>query len=228
MKAVLLEVSHWHFSLYIKDLLDEGVEVVGFSDKSEAIRAKDSKLFKCEGHNDWTETLRSCSYDIAFAFGQHAQMYPIATSLLANGRPFSLEKPSGINSQQVDALSKIAANSGLLVGVPLVQRYGPLFSLLKYLTEEEGAIFQSSSWRFNAGPPNKYNKMYSHWMLKPESSGSRCLINLAPHFIDLALTFMPFVLDTVFSRIDNGLHETAVEDAATLIMASKSGGQATV
>ena len=62
------------------------------------------------------------------------------------------EKPTGINSQQVDALSKIAANSGLLVGVPLVQRFGPLFALLKYFTEEEGAIFQSSPWRFNAGP----------------------------------------------------------------------------
>ena len=40
--------------------------------------------------------------------------------------------------------------------------------------------------------------MYSHWMLKPESSGGGCLINLAPHFIDLALTFMPFEPDIVF------------------------------
>ena len=65
-------------------------------------------------------------------------------------------------------------------------------------------------------------------MFKPEGSGGGCLINLAPHFIDQALTFMPFEPDTVFSRIDNGLHETAVEDTATLIMTSKSGGQATV
>ena len=100
MKAVLLEVSHWHFPLYIKDLLDGGIEVVGFSDKSEEIRAKYSKLFRCEGYNDWKETLGSCSYDIAFAFGEHAQMYTIATSLLANGRPFSIEKPTGINSKQ--------------------------------------------------------------------------------------------------------------------------------
>ena len=96
MKAVLLEVSHWHFPLYIKDLLDGGIEVVGFSDKSEEIRAKYSKLFRCEGYNDWKETLGSCSYDIAF--GEHAQMYTLAKSLLANGRPFSLEKPTGINS----------------------------------------------------------------------------------------------------------------------------------
>ena len=89
MKAVLLEVSHWHFPLYIKDLLYGGIEVVSFSDKSEEIRAKYSKLFRCEGYNDWKETLASCSYDIAFAFGEHAQMYTLAKSLLANGRPFS-------------------------------------------------------------------------------------------------------------------------------------------
>ena len=40
MKAVLLEVSHWHFPLYIKDLLAEGIEVVGLSDKSKRIREK--------------------------------------------------------------------------------------------------------------------------------------------------------------------------------------------
>ncbi len=59
-------------------------------------------------------------------------MYTLAMSLLADGCLFSLEKPTGINSQQVDALSKIAANNGPLVGVPLVQRFGPLFALLKY------------------------------------------------------------------------------------------------
>ena len=57
MKAVLLEVSHWHFPLYIKDLLDGGIEVVGFSDKSEEIRAKYSKLFRCDvlmiGRKHW-------------------------------------------------------------------------------------------------------------------------------------------------------------------------------
>ena len=228
MKAVLLEVSHWHFPLYIKDLLAEGIEVVGLSDKSKRIREKYSKVFSCKGYEDWRETLENSSYDIAFAFGEHAEMYSIAMSLLTNGHPFSIEKPAGINSQQVNALSKIAASNKTIVGVPLVQRFGPLFDLLKSLTEEEGAIFQSSSWRFNAGPPSRYNEMRCDWMLKPESSGGGCLINLAPHFIDLALTFMPFVPDNIFVRTDNGLHDTAVEDTATLIMTSKSGGQATV
>ena len=71
MKAALLEVSHLHFPPYIKDLFDEGIKVSGFWAKSERIRAKYSKPFRCDGYNDWEETLGSCSYEIAFAFGEH-------------------------------------------------------------------------------------------------------------------------------------------------------------
>ena len=67
MKAILLEVSHLHFLPYIKDLFDGGIEVVVFYAKSEKIRAKYSKLFRCDGHKDWEKPLGRCSYDIAFA-----------------------------------------------------------------------------------------------------------------------------------------------------------------
>ena len=46
MKAVLLEVSHWHFPLYIKDLLDGGIEVVGFSTKA---RKSERNILSCLG-----------------------------------------------------------------------------------------------------------------------------------------------------------------------------------
>jgi hypothetical protein len=38
MKIALLEVSHWHFPLYIKHLLDSGVDIVGWSDETEVVR----------------------------------------------------------------------------------------------------------------------------------------------------------------------------------------------
>ena len=74
-ERVLLEMSHFHFPLYIKDLLDEGIKVVGFWAKSERIRAKYSKPFRCNGYNDWEEILGSCSDEVAFAFGEHDEMY---------------------------------------------------------------------------------------------------------------------------------------------------------
>ena len=67
MKAILLEMSHLHFPPYIKDLLDGEIEVFGFNAKIEKIRAKYSKLFRCDGYKNWEKPLRRCSYDIAFA-----------------------------------------------------------------------------------------------------------------------------------------------------------------
>tara|TARA_B100000212_G_C27302273_1_gene502015 strand:+ start:791 stop:1039 length:249 start_codon:yes stop_codon:yes gene_type:complete len=64
MKAILLEVAHLHFPPYIKDLLDGGIEVVGFWVKSEKIRAKYSKLFRCDRHKNWEKLLMRRNYSI--------------------------------------------------------------------------------------------------------------------------------------------------------------------
>jgi hypothetical protein len=40
MKIALLEISHWHFPLYIEDLLSCGAEIIAISDKNEKIRNK--------------------------------------------------------------------------------------------------------------------------------------------------------------------------------------------
>ena len=34
MKIALLEISHWHFPLYIEDLLTSGVDIIALSDKT--------------------------------------------------------------------------------------------------------------------------------------------------------------------------------------------------
>jgi len=53
MKAILLEVAHLHFPFYVKNLLDGGTQVFGFQAESEKIRAKYSKLFRCDQHKGW-------------------------------------------------------------------------------------------------------------------------------------------------------------------------------
>tara|TARA_Y100000588_G_C14232986_1_gene916100 strand:+ start:1297 stop:2292 length:996 start_codon:yes stop_codon:yes gene_type:complete len=228
MKIALLEVSHWHFPLYIKDLLELGVDVVGLSDKEEEIRLKYSKLFKCPAYESWDFLLKESLFDAAFAFGVHREMPRIGEALIAKGIPFSIEKPAGTRAIDVEKMAQLAGERNVQVSVPLVQRYGPLNSLLEYLSREEGAQFVTSSWRFNAGPPSRYTKILCDWMLDPGSAGGGCLINLAPHFIDLALRYMPNQPDIVFAQVDNSQHNELVEDTATLMMSSKKGGQATI
>ena len=228
MKIALLEISHWHFPLYIEDLLSSGAEIIAISDKNEKVRNKYGDKFNCKTYTDWRHLVNETKPDAIFAFGEHHEMLEIGTSLISEGIPFSIEKPGGICLSDVIELNKLAKQKNVLVSVPLVQRFGPLKSLIDNLIEEEGAFFTSTSWRFNAGPPQRYSNIFCDWMLNSEKSGGGCLINLAPHFIDLALNLMPHKADLIFAQTDSLLHRTEIEDTATICISSKKGGRALI
>jgi predicted dehydrogenase len=228
MKVVLLEVSHWHFPLYIDALLASGVEIVGLSERDPEIRARYASLFDCPGHLDWRELLKDTAPDAAFAFGRHGEMPVIARTLLDRRIAFAIEKPAGLDAANVADLCQLAKTAGVPVAVPLVQRVGPLQALLDRLINAEGARFASTAWRFNAGPPSRYPLSGNGWMLDPVISGGGCLMNLAVHFVDLALGLLPSPPDWVFAHIDHCLHGAAVEDTALLTLSSEGGGRALI
>ena len=111
----------------------------------------------------------------------------------------------------------------LFVAVALVQRLSPLYAALCSMMNVEGACFSHSSWRFFAGPPQRYQNCGNAWMLDPVISGGGCLINLAPHFIDLVHWLHGPSHDGVVSRLSNTLHGAAVEDYAMLYMTCTEG-----
>lgn len=228
MKIALLEVSHWHFPLYIDALLKGGVEIVAVSDRDQAIREGEAARFGCVAHADWRAALATTTPDAVFAFGRHAEMPEIARALIDRRIPFALEKPAGLGGADVAALREAAETAGVPVAVPLVQRVGPLQAILDHLIKGEGARFTMTAWRFNAGPPSRYPSSGNGWMLDPEISGGGCLMNLGAHFVDLALGLLPSPPDKVFAHIDNSLHGAAVEDTALLTMTSATGGQALI
>jgi len=228
MKILLLEVSHWHYPLYIEALLDTGVEIVGVSDRDPGIRGREASRFGCPGHADWRVALAESTPDAAIAFGRHAEMPEIARALIHHRIPFALEKPAGLTAEDAEALNREAKAAGIPVAVPLVQRVGPLQALLDRLIEDEGARFTMTSWRFNAGPPSRYPVSGNGWMLDPEISGGGCLINLGAHFIDLALGLLPNPPDRVHAHIDNSLHGEAIEDTALLSISADGGGRALI
>ncbi|MDE0808893.1 MAG: gfo/Idh/MocA family oxidoreductase, partial [Alphaproteobacteria bacterium] len=82
MKILLLEVSHWHFPLYIDALLNAGVKIVAISDRDQMIRERESVRFGCPGHADWRKALETSRPDAVIAFGRHAEMPEIARALI--------------------------------------------------------------------------------------------------------------------------------------------------
>ena len=232
MKVILLEVSHWHFPLYVAALQSPCVDIVGLSDRNPAVRARYCTLFGCPGYADWRSLLADASVcvgaDAAFSFGRHAEMPLIGQALVARRLPFAIEKPAGLSVHDVIALRHTAAEAGVPVAVPLVQRIGPLQSLLDDLVASERACFRVQSWRFNAGPPQRYRDAGCDWMLDPASAGGGALINLAVHFVDLAARLMPEPPRHVSAHIANALHRQPVEDTALVTMSAADGSRALI
>ena len=66
MKIALLEVFHWHFLLYIKHLLDSGVDIVGWSNKAEAVRKQYSSQLSCRSYKNWRQLITDGKPDAIF------------------------------------------------------------------------------------------------------------------------------------------------------------------
>ena len=187
MKVALLEVSHWHFPLYIEALKRLELDIVGVSDR-EGFRGEEvAEYFSCSLYKDYRDLLETRDIDFAFAFGRHVEMRRIGEDLIERRVPFAMEKPCGINYFEVAALREKANAVGLYVAVPFIFR---LSDLLRKIETIEGALpaeFGHFSVRFIAGSPSRYAKNGCSWMLEPAVSGGGCSINLAGHFIDLFL-----------------------------------------
>ena len=227
MRVALIEVSHWHYPLYVPGLSVPGVEVVAVSDRLGEARGREAARYGARAHDDPFRLIAEEDFDLAFVFGRHDEMAAIGLALVEKGVPFAIEKPAGLNAAEVARLARAAAARELYVAVPLIQRLGPLGRLADRL-RGEGARFTSASWRFFAGPPERYSRAESAWMLEPEKSGGGALMNLANHFIDFSLRLLGAEAESVFARLSSALHGRAVEDYAMLSLALTNGTSAMI
>jgi predicted dehydrogenase len=228
MKVALLEVSHWHFPLYVEALLAADVEIVAVSDRDPEFRERFAATFDCRAHGDAFRLIAEEAVDFAFAFGRHDEMPAIGAALVEAGIPFSIEKPCGLTAGDVARLRGAAEARGLFVAVAFIERVGPVRALLERLIADEGADFTTSSWRFFAGPPDRYPGFGCAWMLDPAISGGGSMINLAGHYIDMAHFLHGGQAESVLARIASTLHGAPVEDYAMLSLAAAGGGTALI
>ena len=145
MKLVLLEVSHWHFPLYIDALLASGAEVLAVSDRNPEVREQYANLFSCPGYANWLQALDGVVPDAAISFGRHVEMPEIGRTLIERDIPFAIEKPAGLTVDDIGDLRRRAEAARVPVAVPLVQRVGPLQALLDRLPRGcpgSGALLQ--------------------------------------------------------------------------------------
>jgi predicted dehydrogenase len=157
------------------------------------------------------------------SFVPHDVMREVCLALVARGIPLVVEKPAGVSMQELVDVRTAADAAGVPIAVPLVQRGGPAD---RWLTRAGHSVYESV--QFIAGPPDRYLLNGSPWMLDLDRAGGGCMVNLAPHFVDLFLRSAGAEEVAVTGSLSSMLHRSSVEDYATMTLTTTDGRIATI
>lgn len=124
IRIALLGVSHWHLPLYLPGLPEHSV--VGISDDDLKIAVRIAQDQECPVYPDYRRMIQETRPDFVFAFAPHYKMKEVAEYLLLEGIPFSMEKPAGLNAQEVAYLYDLCEKKKgsvpfLLYGVTVIR-----------------------------------------------------------------------------------------------------------
>ena len=186
MKIAILEASHWHVPLYLDALDEDGsLEVVAVSDSANGRGASIAERFSAKLYTSYEDLLGAEKPDFVFAFGRHCDMNRIGKSLLDLGLPFALEKPCGTSAAEVRELNRIASEQNAFVSIPLIMGFSDLLRQFEDIGSRLDGNWRHMTFRFIAGPPQRYLDNNCPWMLDRRLAAGGCTINLAVHFVDL-------------------------------------------
>ncbi|MCD8121753.1 MAG: Gfo/Idh/MocA family oxidoreductase [Clostridiales bacterium] len=204
LKLAFIGVSHWHVPLYYQAVRREGLTVVAVSDHNEELAKRDAKAFGCTAYTDATQLLNQEHPDFVFAFAPHYEMPELALSLIARRIPFAIEKPLGINADDVETVMHAAEEANVFCAIPFVWRYSSLVQDFKNRVRPDEIVHMA--FKFVAGPPSRYLAT-SPWMLKTELAGGGCMTNLGVHFLDLAM----YLTECTDAQVLSGCYQRQTE-----------------
>ncbi len=228
MKVALLESSHWHVPLYLDALAAADVQVVAVSDRKRVTGPDIAHGFSARFYEDYADLLESEDVDFAFTFGRHCDMQTIASSLIEGGIPFALEKPCGLDANDVARLHSQAQAKEIFVSVPLIFRLSALRQHLLTLNKSKPKHWDHMSFKFIAGPPERYLDANCGWMLDKSLAGGGCAINLAVHFIDLVIQLTGEDITQVSARMIQGNGGVNVEVFSAITLVTSGGTICTI
>jgi predicted dehydrogenase len=222
MKIAVFDVSHWHFPLYISALQDAGIEIVGISDSASFSGERYARQLNCRLHES-NESLLDEKFDFALVFSRHSDMAALAERLIERGVPFLIEKPCGLNLNEVRRLRLLAEQKKVYVSVPFIIRVSDLAARL---APDAGLLpegFQHFAFRFIVGSVERYERNGCSWMLDKQHAGGGSLLNVGIHFIDLiaSLTSAPITHVSAQSRTYRA--DVTVDEQAVLTCQNAAG-----
>ena len=234
MRVAAIGVSHWH-SLYDSAYLVHlagipDTELVAIQDESASVTVKRAAaLGNPATYADYRKMLAETRPDFVIALGRPSRMAETAHHLLDQGYPFLMEKPMGVDADEVRRVADKAAARNVFVAVPLGQRYQPFTTRARQLLAERrfGPISHFYV-RQNRPTSARYPAWDAPWMLDPREAGGGCLRNLGPHGLDLFLFLTGEDADVTGAQVSSRALGQPVEDYASVLLRSASGVLGTI
>jgi predicted dehydrogenase len=124
------------------------------------------------------------SIELVYIASPNYYHVPQAIDAMRAGKAVMMEKPMGVNEEQIDEMLKVQqeTNRFLQVGLEL-RHYSKLYSKIKEFIDN-GEIGQLVNIHFTYSNPPKSNDAKSAWRVSKEVAGSMCLEKLC-HYIDI-------------------------------------------
>src|SRR5256712_11038625 len=162
--------------------------------------------------------------DFVIALGRHSTMAETALYLLDQGYPFLMEKPMGVNAEEVHRVADRAAAKSACVAVLLIQRYHPFTARARSLLADGRFGPVSHIYvRLNRPTSARYVAWDATWMLDPKEAGGGCLRNLGPHGLDLFLLLTGEEVGVTGAQLSSRALEQPVEGYASVLVRSAAG-----
>ena len=226
-RVAVIDVSHWHSTYdasYLRILRDLGRDIVGVSDRNEAIARDRAARFGSTPFTDYRRMIEETKPEFVVALGRHCDMPETFHFLVDAGVPFVMEKPWGTDPDTVEELARLAEARGAWVGVPFFTRYSFWAVTVKRMIEQ-GEFGNVSHIVFRMIRPTmqRYIEWDSPWMDKKAEAGGGALLNLGGHGFDIARFVTGEEPEVVAAVVSDRVNRREVEDYGLAILRTPSG-----
>ena len=159
-----------------------GIKVVAVADTNSTSARQLADELSAKAYSDYEALLRDSRISLVYVSTPPFLHYSQSKAALLAGKHVICEKPAALKSAEAEELAALAGSKQLLYVVNLMQRYNPLFSIVRDIVNEK--VLGEFLHGFFENYASDENLEPDHWFWDEAKSGG-IFIEHAVHFFDL-------------------------------------------
>jgi predicted dehydrogenase len=159
-----------------------GIKLVAITDRDEVLVSQTAAAWNVTGYTQYEAFLEDSRIDLVYIATPPFLHYKQSKMALLKGKHVICEKPAALKTSEAEELATLAGSLQLLWVVNLMQRYNPLYTVVKRIVEEKifghflHGFFENYASDEDLGP--------DHWFWDEGKSGG-IFIEHGVHFFDM-------------------------------------------